>query len=541
MAKLSKPWHKTGLCTGLLLLLVVGWASANSLLVQQVAPEDLLPANSFFYLQVDGQQIHQEAYKQTAEYKAFTESGLAAIFKELGETITAQNSQNSPLDMQKMTELFSDGFVLSASLPQGEGLPIPSITIVAPNAGRAQAELLKLAMTSGENIEVKEIEGRNVATFLIPNSPGIEIGMWAEGKHLVVTAGPNSIANTIACATGEAPSISSNEKWEQVNSAELDFDQISLFWLDWKALQNTYGGIPIPVPLPLAEPLTVSTILELLGIDKLDQLISRSGYKGEAIWSETNLVGMTNKNGTTMTLKDLPPLPKVINYFSAFQCDPSGAYDHLIKLAQDSAAIAGPQAQSQVDAILGILPQMIGFDPKADLLDHLGNTVCVYDDPNGGYLGTGTVVCISLDDAEAVKGFISGQLDRLENYEAAGGQIHMPVYPFRVDKNDGSLVVFDIEVSRGITLQYGAIQVIDNWLVISVMPQAVEAFYLRTQNKLATWKPNQEQQTALNELPDEFTALTVMDTRKTFRVLLNLATPFLPAIQAAAFQSGLIG
>jgi len=146
-----------------------------------------------------------------------------------------------------------------------------------------------------------------------------------------------------------------------------------------------------------------------------------------------------------------------------------------------------------------------------------------------------------LKDADAVKKFINTQIERLEKYEEDGGTIDLPVYPFRVEKNGGTLIVFDVYGDDGLAMQYGAIQVIDNWLVIGIMPQAVESFYLRTQRKLPSWKPDQEHQTALDELPKEFTSITMMSPRDSYQTILNLVTPFLPAIQAGVLQSGLIG
>jgi len=542
MAKLKKNWYATGLCAGLLLLLVVGWTSANTLLFQQTAPQDLLPESSFLYCQIDGSKDHQKAYEQTAEFKAFYESGLAEVFEGLIDAAVSQDKTGSAEKIRAAaSDLLANGFVFGASLPQKQvdGMPIPTATVVFPNSGKWMADLFKLTQSAGEKIEIKEIEGRKIATFLIPDSPGIEIGIWAEGKHLVFTVGQDAIANTIACATRKSPSISSNKKWLQVNSAKTDYEQTSLVWLDWKALQQTYGDIPIPAPLP--EPITVSTVLEMIGIDKLDQVVSRAGYKGEAIWAETKFVGLTTKNGKTMTLKDLPPLPKKMNWLTAFQFDASALHGNLISLAGKAAKLNGPQMEDQLDAILQQIPNILGFDPKTDFLDHLGNTVCMYDDANGGFFGAGTTLCVSLKDAKAVKEFLDTQIERLEKYEEDGGTIDLPVYPFRVEKNGGSLIVFDVYGDGGLAMQYGAIQVIDNWLVIGIMPQAVESFYLRMQRKLPSWTPDQEHQTALGALPKEFTSITMMSPRDSYQMILNLVTPFLPAIQAGVLQSGLIG
>ncbi len=165
----------------------------------------------------------------------------------------------------------------------------------------------------------------------------------------------------------------------------------------------------------------------------------------------------------------------------------------------------------------------------------------MYDDGNGGFFGAGTTLCISLKDPKAVKDFLDTQIERLEKYEEDGGNVDLPIYPFRVEKNEGSLIVFDVYGEGGLAMQYGAVQVIDNWLVIGIMPQSVESFYLRTQRKLPSWTPDREHQTALDALPKEFTSITMMSPRDSYQMITNLVTPFLPAIQAGVLQSGLVG
>ncbi len=543
MAKLKRNWYSAGVCAGLLVLLVVGWTSANTLLFQQPAPEALLPESSFLYCRIAGSKEYEKAYQQTAEFKAFYESGLADLFEGLIDAAVAHDDTgNAEKIRAAVSDLFANGFVFGVSLPQKQpgGIPIPVATAVFPDSGKWASEILNLIKTSGErNATVEELRGRDVAIISFPESPGIEIGIWAEGKHLVLTAGQNATAVALDCVSGKSPSISSNKRWAQVHSAKTDFKQTSLTWLDWKALQQSYGEIPIPAPLP--EPITVSTVLEMVGLDKLDQIVMRAGYKKEAIWSEVSFIGLTNQAGKTMTLKDLPALPKKMNWLSAFQFDAPDLYDNLITLAEKAAQLNGPRAEEQLEMMLKQLPDLIGFDPKADFLDHFGNILCMYDDANGGFFGAGTTLCLSLKNAQAVKDFINTQIERLEKYEEDGGTVDLPIYPFRVEKNGGTLIVFDIYGDGGLAVQYGAVQVIDNWLVIGLMPQSVESFYLRTQRKLPGWTPDQEYQTALDALPKEFTSITMVSPRESYQMILSLVTPFLPAIQSAVLQSDFVG
>ena len=46
---------------------------------------------------------------------------------------------------------------------------------------------------------------------MILNSPGIEVGIWAEGEHLIVVASRDAVSAGISVATGDSPNLTKNK------------------------------------------------------------------------------------------------------------------------------------------------------------------------------------------------------------------------------------------------------------------------------------------------------------------------------------------
>jgi len=539
-------WGKSRytILAALLATVVISWNVAKGFMWQAAAPEDLIPQNTFLYTSFDGLSNAQEAYSETAEYQAFVESGLADVFDRIIEFMIARDESGNARQVREVAEdLIGQGYILAASLSSDPQDPMPSSRIIFNAGGRwaeAATNLLGQSLErEGVRLEVERINGRSVAHFIIPRSPGIQVGLWKEGESLVVAVGPNVVKQTMACISGDEPSLADNESFAAVKGKDVDFTQTGLFWLDWAALQKKYGSMPLPVPTE--QQLTVADVLKLIGLNKLEAVVARTGYKGEANWTETEIVGLGRSEGPLMTLDDLPPLPSKMNWFMASQCDAVATYDALLALARNAAKVVGGPQQDQAEAMIDSLPDMLGFDPKADLLAHFGDVVCQYDDANGGMFGMGAALCVELKNPDQMKAFIDEQMSRLEQAEEDGEYFDWPVYPFRIEKDGQDLIVFDITGDGDQAVQYGAVQVVDNWLVVALMPQAVEAFRLRVEGKLPSWEPDEEYATALGKLPQEFSSISAMNTRDTYQLLLNLGMPFLPMLQSAALSEGLEG
>lgn len=540
-----RRWNgkRVWLVASLVGLLAVGtWPAVYGWMAQrETEAEQLLPASSFLVAKMEGRTAPglQAAYEETAEYDAFYASGLAQIFSN---TLDFAEDQDFTGALAKFREVYNNladhGMLVTAYLPEEHAPPIPGMVIVLPENGHWTPEaavlLEQAAREQGVVVETLAMKGRKIARCDVPALPGLELGLWQEGSHFVLAFGLGVIDHVIDCAAGERPNITTSKKWTQFRDHQVDFTAGSLVWCDWQVVREYYGDFPVPVPGP--NPVAVKDIVALLGLDQLKQLEIRSGYKGKSLWSESTYAGLGNPD-QQLTLQDLPPLPSKFTSFAAMRVDSSQFFNTLIKQGGKAAQLMGEE--DQWNAVLSQLPALLGFDPDQDFLRHLGNVVCVYDDANGGVFGMGAALCISLKNPEAVQAFLSAQMDRLEALEEEG-EVDWPIHPVRIEKNGSELIVLELHSDEeAFTMQQGALQVVDKWLVIGYMPQSVDAFRMRVSGVLPRWQPTAEHTEAFAELPQKFTSIAVMNPRESYQTLMNWTTLLLPFLQVGMQQSGL--
>jgi hypothetical protein len=511
-------------------------------------PETLLPVGSIVYVGFDGNDAHADAWKKTAAYEALYETGLIDVVKKLFKfaSETAEAESGGVVD----ADAFKDGFdlilkkgaSLAVTLPDGPGDPIPSATIVLHEAAKLAPGLDQLIKASGGaagEFKTKTISGRKVTSAVapLPNGDTVEVGWWTEGNHLVVVAGKDALKNAIAVATGKTPNITTNPLWKKYRDKE-DFEVTFVGWADLGALRKKFGGERIPIPDLDAPPLTVNGILKALGLDTVGAFAIQSGYKDRAMWSETTLEAPGPKRGLlalgsqkSIKLTDLPPLPFSTNGFYAGSCDWSKLYDDSIKIAKDVAALGPPDAAAEVDAAIAAAPTLIGIDPKRDLLDPLGNVVCVYGDTRQGSFGMGVGLVVKVDDPKTLKSTLNGLAGMVAELVPAD---EMTIR--RTKKHGRDIITF--EIAGGVFNP--SFVVADDWLAVGLFPQTVEAFLLRIDEKLSVWKPSSSYRDGFAEMPKEFTSLTVSDPRKSYRTIMGWAPVVMGMMMAGAKQGGIL-
>ncbi|NQV25783.1 MAG: DUF1559 domain-containing protein [Rhodopirellula sp.] len=365
-----------------------------------------------------------------------------------------------------------------------------------------------------------------------PNTPGIEVGIWAEGEHLMIVAGMNAVATGVSVAAGDSPNLTTNTLWKKYNDAD-GFEVTSVSWLDFKSFREMFGQMPIPT----SPGKTIDDALQTLGLHNLDAVAYQYGYQGKSLWSETaieidgprtGLLALSDQK--LMTLADLPPLPANTNGFKAVRIDTSATWDTLVQVVREGSTFGPPQVAAQVEGLLVNLPHIVGFDPKADLIEALGDVVCIFADPDQGFLGTGTGFMVKVDDAEKLRTTINSLIQMGE--QASRGQLKV----HRSDKHGRELILFEF----GERVQAGSLAVDDGWLIVGLMPQTVEATLLRIDGKLETWLPTIAQAEAFKELPESFTSITVGDPRVSWHALIKLAPVLMSAGQVALKEERII-
>jgi hypothetical protein len=507
-------------------------------------PAQLVPENAVLFANIDGPAKHKDALEKTAMHDAIYKSGLADVVEKLIMSVANAHGLGGAIEgpLAQVGEHFNQhGVMLSISLH--DSLPnapaLPQVQFIFPEAAVFGKQIDGLLQNLPLPINNREVNGRSVNSIVIPNSPGVEIGFWVEGKHLVLVAGIGAVDAHLAVAAGESKNVTQGAAWAKYGPQTADFDLTASFWIDAGQLAKTYGAIPLPVPGSDGEPLTVNYFLDALGFDNLGVASVRSGYKGRAVWSESVLEVKGNRNGLialgdqpSITLADLPALPADTSSFLACSFDFSTVYTKALAGVKKFVSKAPERVQEDVDQTIKNIPIMLGFDPKKDLFDALGNVACVYVDSSQDFMGAGiagAVAAIEVKDNAKLQGTLKHIFSMIE--AMSGGDFTTN----SAEKNGINITTFQVE-----SVEIGAVAVTDDWLLVSLTPQSIITFQMRADGKLPKWKPNGELQQAFASLPKEFTSLTISDPRPIYRQLMSLAPFLMTGAKAALIENRLV-
>ncbi|MBT4866830.1 MAG: hypothetical protein HON53_17135, partial [Planctomycetaceae bacterium] len=508
----------------------LGWAQVPA--GKAVAVETLLPANSVIYVGATGKDAQKAAWEQTAAHDALYKTGLMAVIEKTFASLGAEAPQNEQMKaMQKAGEhIQNKGFSVAISMPNPNAggppaPPIPSITVVLHDSAMLEAglnEMLKEFAPPDIQINEQTIQGRKVTSVPVPDVPlPLEVSWWSEGPHLVITAGMGAAQSAISVATGKSPNITADPNWKKYNAKNADFDVAFVGWFDFGSLRKQFGEIQVPLPpigggfgppVPntdaapdaaeaaseegdsgaafgplradqvavlqdapreIVQPATIkiNDVLKALGLDTVGSIVSRSGFKGKALWSETTLEAPGPKRGLLaywdqkpITLNDLPPLPFGQNGFYACSVDWSKFYDTTATIVSDVAKLGPDEIGVQVEGGLQNLPLIIGFDPKKELFDPLGDVFCCYSDTRQGILGLGAGVVVKVDDADTLRQTVMNLVGMVAEQTAAD---ELTVETTKKQGRD----IITLRIADGMFNPSFAID--DDWLAIGLFPQTV--------------------------------------------------------------------
>lgn len=537
-----------GLC-----LLVAPWGQAQQdKAAKAKSPQEILSQHAVAYVSWDGEEAHRAAFEQTAAYKSLYESGVMATIDKVGKAISdmaQQQGQEGPdqAEMQAlevgMQHVMAKGFSAAVSLSaDDQGPPLPHVVVVLHEAGHMTPGLTALVRKLGEKegIELQEndISGRQVASTIIPGTPGVEIGWWTEGSHMVIAAGISSIRATIDVAEGTTPNITASAAWKKYGAEKPDYERAMLGWFDFGLLRNKFGEFPLQ-PVNPENPPTINQVLKALGLDQLGAIVTQSGFKGPATWTETTVEAPAPRTGLlsladqrALTMKDLPPLPFSTSGFHACSVDWTKLYQTHLKVIRDVAALLPEDTAAQINGMVDNIPAIVQFDPEKDLFEPLGDVVCVYGDPRNSVFGLGMGLAISVDDPDTLKRTLKDVLGSIIE------QNRPEEVRLRTTEKHGRELV-TLEMGGGAFNPTYAVD--DKWLCIGLLPQSAEALLLRLDGKLTNWQPSRTWREGLDAMPGEFTSITGTDPRKSYRFLMGVAPLLLSAVQTGVNQSGLLG
>lgn len=504
------------------------------------APHELLPASTVAYAAFDGSAAHTEAWKRTAAHAALSETGLSELAEQVLDfaLLQATGSIDGPLARLLDTVTTRGGSLavwLRQPLPRADFV-LPHVAYVLHDAGDELPSLTELMSGRGSPLrDVRTVRHRErlLHRGAFPDNP-VDVIWWREGRHamvsigfgeateggsqVVVSSGLDAVDELLDVIDGSRPNISKNALWSPLRSGEAGYEVTETVWCDVRRLREQYGQLPIP--LWEDRRVRVSQILDLTGLSAIDSFVFRSGYEGRAVRSEMRLNTSGDLAGLSkltrqrmMTPEELPPLPASVENFWAGTFDLAAAYAEILATLDRSADLLPSRDATQLRALLPQIPELIGFDPQADLLEALGDVVCIYGDPGQGYLGSGGALAIAVKDAAQVERTLGQILNRLSAFTGDG-------FGFREMTRHGRKVVL-LEFGPGTDV--GAVCVDEEWLVIGLLPQAVDAFLLRRDGTLPRWDFDTIQAGGVHSLPEQFASLSFHDPRSSYRALLKMA------------------
>ncbi len=508
------------------------------------APEKLLPADAVVYIGWDGTDAHRAAWEKTAAYEALVKSGLGDITARLIEYAETQGGNGATMRQMVtgLEKLASSGFQLTVGIPNsGDGPPAPQGTIVIPGGAAALPEIKAIvAQMPPGTVENEKVGSRQVTRVQLPELSGVEVGWWAEGKHLVVAIGTGAVDTALNTAAGKAPSLESSSVFKKYR-AKTDFDVALTAWVDLGQVRKLVGGMPLAGP-PSSQPdtkaATVNDILKSLGLDRIGPAAMRMGFKGKALWTESTIEAPSPRTGLLawdakpITLADLPPLPAATDGFYAGRLNWPAAGAGLIRIAAEITDLVNGGNAPPFDVQFDGLQRQLGVDFQRELFDSLGDLVVLYGDTRQGVLGLGTGLAISVKDAKALREALDKLVGRF--MQASG-----PFVQINAVKRSSRVLTY-VEI-QGFPIITPSWAIDDKWLVVGLAPQTVDAFLLRMDGKLERWVPPAEVKAVLAEMPGKFNSLTYSDPRDGLRTALGGAPLLMSIMGVRMMQPGMPG
>ena len=486
-----------------------------------------------------------EAYKQTASYRAFYETGLVPALNQQIHRIPWQQylallqvdvgTQLQSAEFETILKtLWQNGATCAIGLQERE-VPAPYVLLIARGCGEKFTALQQFVKSQGgmDSLEV-DVAGRKLMRYADAVS---EVACWKEGADLAffMTWGDGTRraeVDRLLTAATEAHLVQQPQWTESWSGDPVPTDNFRV-WVNIAQVGQAISKFPeVAAGAEVLDP--YRKIISWAGIDQLKSIAYRSGYHGDHLisqWSVTSDKAPMQWAGwgdQTVTLGDLPPLPADVTSFSLQVVDASRIYRGSCELAEE--------IQKQPEQIIQFLsgmglpgatvstsqPDNATRDQIQLGMDALGTAVCIYQDRQQQVLPWGfPTVAIQVKNKDA----LVAQLDALPKDQwkrddrwGCPAYYHFAPTPIASASNEGHP-----DVNLSASLGSATLAVCDGWLVCGIQPQTVQTFVLRSQGKLKRWNPELIPATTREKLPERFSRLTFSDPRASVSFLGSLA------------------
>jgi hypothetical protein len=491
--------------------------------VRAQEPEQLLPGTTQLYWRWDGVTAHANTYAKSAVGKMLAgDTGIflaklyAMLQENAGSVLTVekllegtppdqlQRLQSDAGEAAKLPGLIGDhGFILAGEVRTLEPFTA-QLTLIIPNVGDNNKPIygalrLLVALSKIKATE-KKVMGRTVT--VADFEEGIHLAWWQEGKHAVVIFGtddPEKVAKEMAEAKGAR--LTAHPLFKRVKEFKT-YETTGRAFIDIAALVKIAGS---------RDP-KIKKLLEDLGIDGLKSAVWYTGYEGEVSREVIELDApgprkgvLALLNGKQFSMADVPPLPPDVASWSMTHFDAAAVWDLSIVALETIVAIFDPDSVPEIQKSIKEINDALGLDLRKDLLGALGDKVVFYHSPTEGPMTLGQVVMIKVKDKEKLEGAIKQIVKVLA--QKANGQV---VFKKRTYHGVELREVYFKERGFPFVPTYA---IHNDWLVISLFPQPVQGYILRSKGEMTAWKPDARSKEAFDKLPKQFLSVSWSDPR----------------------------
>ena len=504
------------------------WALAGTAWAQE-APERLLPRDSQVYFRWDGVEAHREAFNKSAVGKTLQGdmgkffAGLGDYLEKLVDGFVAAESPQAA-DMLKelprtLSAIGKHGFRLGIEVKKLSPPDIEGV-LVFPKSGKADSGILalvrKAAALAGAEIQESKKGKRTIHSI---DTPIVKLVWWSEGDDAVIAVGTRTVDELMKKTKKD---FTSNPRYQELK----DFKEFATWadgFVDVAGLAKVAGE---------AGP-NAARLVDDLGLKGLKSITFHSGFDGPAEHSvllfdipgpRKGLLKLANQR--KISLADLPPMPADLSYLAASNLDLATLYDGALIAVEGAVRIFAPDQANMVKQGIQTVEGAIGVKLRDDLFGSLGDLVVSYRSPAEGPLGLGAVYLIKMKNQKK----FAESLDSLFKVAAT-----IPFVEISSRKNtyrgaDINGVYFGVGGTSFHLLDYTMHK---GWFGVSLYPQPLQGFVLRTAGDLPAWKPSPALAKRLQAFPKEFVGISVSDPRPSLKFVLSLAPTLVSFLNSA--------
>jgi len=501
----------------------------------QSAPEDLLPATTQAYFRWDGIEKHRAAYAKTAlgrilkgdmgKFFASVEAelqryvGATQVSEKLLEGVAPDRLKKVLADADEVPKLLSligqKGFLVASEYRRLEPVQVQT-TLIVPEGGSLLPIIRALAGLGGG--EIKEVKVEQTTVMHLPMG-AVHFCAWAAQGHAVMTFGPDAPKAAVERSRGKEARLTDHVLFKRVTSLG-DVETSSRGFVDLSRL----------IVLLTSSGKKGGALLTGLGAEGLKSLTFYSAFQGDATRGVVELEGDGKHginglfSGKPFRVADIPAIPADVSSWSCSSLNILEAYDFLFRGLEMIALFTTPDQVAEVQRLPKEINDALGIDFRNDLLGGLEDHFVIYSSPSEGPLFLGFTALAKVKDAAKVRKSLETAIKSLGR--VSGLDVRVQKRMFRGQE------LREVVVRQQGFFPVPTYTIYKDWLVVSLFPQAVKGFILRSNGALPSWQPEPRVKAILDKLPERLTGVAVTDPRPGITQLLAAAPVLLGLLKS---------